>query len=187
MARGRETSPGGSKNAATVRARRRRARRDAAGCAVRALTRNGDFNRARGQRDHRRSAARRVLRRGHGRGDDLLRHARHRQHRPPGLYHARLVRRLYAEFELRPRPGADRRGDDAAVLSARDRGLSDLLLCFRAARRGVDPGPRLFLWPVVCRRGGADPDLWRRLPLCRGARISVRACISAMSTCRCAC
>ncbi len=44
-----------------------------------------------------------------------------------------------------------------------------LLLCLRAPRRRIDPGPRLFLWPVVCWRGGADSDLRCRLPLCRGA------------------
>ena len=91
------------------------------------------------------------------------------------------------QLEFRARPDPDRRRDDAAVLSARDGGLPALLLCLRAARRAVDPGARLLLRPVVCRRGVADPDLRRRLPLRRGAAISARACISAMSTCRCAC
>ena len=62
-----------------------------------------------------------------------------------------------------------------------------LLPCVRAPRRAVDPGPRLLFRPVVRRRSVAGADLRRRLPLCRGAAISARACISASSTCRCAC
>ncbi len=117
--------------------------------------------------DRRRPVARRLLCRGHGRGDDLLRHARHRQHRPPGLHHARVLRRLHRQFQLWHRPDSDRRGHGAGVFSRRHGGLPDLLLRLRTARRGVDPGSRLLLRSVVCRRGRADPGVRRRLPVCR--------------------
>ncbi len=126
-----------------------------------------DFPRSRGQRDRLRLAARRVLCRGHGRGDDLLRHARHRQYRPPGLHHARVICRLYRQFQLRDRPDPDRRRNGSRIFSRRHGGLPDLLLRLRTARRGVDPGSRLLLRSIVRRRGRADPGVRRRLPVCR--------------------
>ena len=53
-------------------------------------------------------AARRVLCRGVGRRGDLLRHARHRQHRPSGLHPARLLRGLHRQHRVRHRPDPGR-------------------------------------------------------------------------------
>ena len=55
------------------------------------------------QRHCRGLAARRLLRRRHGRRFDLVRHARHRQHRPPGLHHPRLLHRLHRQRDVRHR------------------------------------------------------------------------------------
>ena len=44
-----------------------------------------------------------------------------------------------------------------------------------------------FLRSIACRRGRADPGVRRGLPRLSTRRTSVRACISALSTCRYAC
>ena len=73
------------------------------------------------QRDRLRPAARRLLRRGDDRRVDLLRHARHRQHRASGLHPPRLLRRLHRQQRVRRRSDPRQRRRDAGLLSARRR------------------------------------------------------------------
>ncbi len=99
---------------------------------------------------------------------DLVRHPRHRQHRPSGLHHPRLLHRLYPQHPARHRSDHCQHRDDAGVLSAGRGGLSGLLSGIRETRTGIAARPVLLLRALVRHRGDADPRFRRRLPLRRG-------------------
>ncbi len=120
------------------------------------------------QRHRRGAPARRLLCRRHRRRVDLVRHARHRQHRASGLHHPRLLHRLFLQHQFRRRSDHRQHRGAAGVLRARRAGLSGLLRVVRETRPGIAARPRFLLRPAVRHRSRADPGVRRRLPLRRG-------------------
>ena len=121
------------------------------------------------QRHRRGPAARRLLRGRDGRRLDLLRHARCRQHRAPGLHHSGLLHRLHRQRTF----GADPIVAAIVMLPAfylLGTAIYQVYYCrLREARPGGVARPRLLLRPSVHHRGRADLGVRRRLPLRRGA------------------
>ncbi len=103
------------------------------------------------------------------RGDGLgrvavVRHSRHRQYRPSGLYHSRLLRRLYAQPRLWHRSDHRQHHHAAGVLRTGRGHLPDLLRGVREARSGIAARARILLRPAVHHRSCAGAVFRRRLP-----------------------
>ena len=156
-------------------------------CFGQSAAQNGNVPRSPGQRCRVRAVAWRLLRGGDDRRVDLVRHARHRQHRAPRLHHPRLLYRLHRQHDAGDGSDPGQRDRAAGVLLAGGGSLSGLLRRIRTPRRRGAARACVLLRPAVHHRGHARAGVRRGLSVGRGAVYRTQPASRALSICRCDC